>query len=221
MKLLGVLLALALTLRPFSIAAQPLDESKPYGLACATMIDPVANKEAVLGGELTPQPGRLLTVHLDANAAGEAIVVTLTKKDGRLAHGWRPVIVPIKDWEEINVPAAPEKWAWTQGSEPFDVYVVFLAKNGADGELLRKLVAQLRDAKTDASALKTTARQLREELLKWQTNAAALATVPESAPTAIGGTLRAAGEFPWRTLARKANFDSAKPAVVVFHAGAK
>lgn len=198
------------------LAAHAADETKPYGLACVTVIDARANKESVLGGDIKASAGRQLTVHLDANSQGEALVVALTKKEGRLAHGWRPVLLPLKEWNEATAPSEPEKWTFTDATEAFEVFVVFLAKGAPGTEGVRKLVSQLRAPGADAATLKSHSRLLRETVQKWQASDAALAQTPTRPPTAIGGTVRAPGEFPWRDLARRGNFSAAQPAVIVF-----
>ncbi len=219
MKLLGILSGL-LGLGACLLAAQAVDETKPYGLACVTVIDAKANKESVLGGDIQQSAGRQLTVHLDANSQGEVLLVALTKKESRLAHGWRPVLLPLKEWSEFTAPPATGKWIFTDATEAFEVFVVFIAKDAPGIESMRKLVAQLGAPGAEAATLKTQSRLLREELQKWQSAAGALAHAPAASPTGIGGTVRAPGEFPWRTLARKANFSAAQPAIIVFRSAA-
>lgn len=208
--------AVALALGPMLAAGRAVDESKPYGRVCVSVVDPRQGQEAVVGGGLAPKAGRLLTVHLDSNTDGEALVVAFSKKSGVLAHGWRPALAPLKAWEERTLPARAEPWAWPGTVETLEVFVVFLARDSAAAGPIRELVARLRDPAAEAAAQKAQARQLRDELRKWQGDDRALATAPESAPTAIAGTVRTVGEFPWRERARKANFSAAQPAVLVF-----
>lgn len=219
MKILGILSGLA-GFGASLLAAHAADETKSYGLACVTVIDARANKESVLGGDIKAAAGRQLTVHLDANSQGEVLIVALTKKEGRLAHGWRPVLLPLKEWSEFTAPPAPQKWIFTEATKAFDVFVVFLAKDTQGAEGVRKLVAELRAQGMDATTLKTQSHLLREALQKWQSSDGALAQTPLASPTMIGGTLRAPAEFPWRSLARKANFSASQPAVIVFHSAA-
>ena len=218
MKLLRAPLAVALALGAMLAAGRAVDETKPYALACVTVVDAGEGKESELGGGLKPRAGLRLTVHLDANAEGEALIVALTRKTGQPAHGWRPVLVRLKEWAEVTAPPAGEPWVWTEAAEPFDVFVVFLAKDDPAAEAVRKAAAALRAPAADAAAGQTQARLLREGLQKWLSADTALAAVPAGGPVAIGGTVRNVGEFPWRELARKANFAAAHPGVLVFRA---
>lgn len=198
------------------LTAHAVDETKPYGFACVTVVDSKSGAESVLGGDLKAVSGRQLTVHLDANSPGEALVVALTKRESRLAHGWRPVLLPLKEWSDFTAPSAPDKWIFTDATEAFEIFVVFFAKGTPGTENVRKLVAQLGAPGADAAAVKSQSRLLREELQKWQTNDRALAQTPVTSPATIGGTLRATGEFVWRPLARKENFSPVQPAIIVF-----
>lgn len=107
----------------------------------------------------------------------------------------------------MTAPPAGEPWVWTEAAEPFDVFVVFLAKDDPAA-----------DAAADAAAVQTQARLLRESMQKWLAADTILAATPAGGPVAIGGTIRNVGEFPWRELARKANFTAAHPTVLVFRA---
>lgn len=222
MKHTPAVLGLVLALAAGAGAARAVDETKPYGLACAMIVDPKTNKEALPGGGIDAHSGHLLTVHLDANADGEAFVVALTRKEHRLAHGWRPEIVPLKEWSEMAVPAASGKWEWTKAEEAFDVFVVFFPRDSEAAAEARKLVVALREPGADEKTLATHARSLRDELRKWQQDDALLARQPVGGPASIAGSVRTVGDFPWRDFARKANFDVNKPAVLVFpHAAGK
>ena len=211
-SLLGLVLALASSVWP----TRAVNETKPYGLACVTIVDPAKNLEAVSGKGIEPQPGHLLTVHLDANAAGEALVFALTRKESRLAHGWRPLIVPLKEWSECTVPPKNAKWEWTKAAEPFDVFVVFCPVGSKAVETVRKWALALQNPAANEKTLATQATSLREELRKLQTDDRLLARSPETGPASIAGTVRNVGEFPWRESAKKANFDANKPGIVVF-----
>lgn len=192
-----------------------VDEAKPYGRATAVVVNPKAQTCAVLAGATMPRVGDELQVHLDANAGSEALVVALIKKDARLAHGWRPVWIEFKEWDEATVPAKGNKWVWTDEAAAFEVFVVLFPKGAPTVEPLRKLVARMREPGAKSETLNADARQLREEIQKFQT-AGGLAVVPERGPTAVGGTLRSVADFPWRDFARKANFAEAAPGVIVF-----
>lgn len=191
-----------------------VDESKPYGRASVVVVNAKAQTCTVLDGAAVHK-GDEVQVHLDANASSEALVVALTRKDVRLAHGWRPVMLALKEWDEVTVPAKGEKWVWTEEAAAFEVFVVLFPKNAPVAEPLRKLVARLREPTAKPEALIADARQLREEIQKFQAGGD-LARIPERSPTAVGGTLRSVADFPWRDFARKANFAEATPGVIVF-----
>ncbi len=199
------------------LIAGDVDETRPYGRACATVIDSNGKSEAVLDGEVRAVAGNEMTLHFEANREGEALVALLTKKDGALAHGWRPLMLPIGEWDAHIAPVPPEKWTFPADDEAFEVFVVFFPKAAPAANEVRGLVTKLRDPNADAAALLAGARQLRETLQKWQVAETAMDAAPESAPAAVGGTLRDAGsDFPWRTFAKRANFSADKPAVIVF-----
>jgi hypothetical protein len=205
------------------LIAQEVDETRPYGRVCATVMDSNGKIESLLDGEVRAVAGNEMTLHFDANREGEALIAVLTKKEGALAHGWRPLLVPIGEWDEHIAPVPPEKWTFPADDEAFEVFVVFFPKAAPAANEVRGLVTKLQDPNADAAALLAGARQLREALQKWQVAESATAAAPESAPAAVGGTLREAGaDFPWRTFAKKANFSADKPAVIVFgHAAGK
>lgn len=214
MKLIVTLLVSALMIAG-NVRVQAVDEAKPYGRASVVVVNPKAQTCAVLDGATVARTGDEVQVHLDANAGGEALVVALIKKDARLAHGWRPAMLELKEWDEVTVPAKGDKWVWTDEAAAFEVFVVLFPKNAPVAEPLRKLVARLREPGAKSETLNADARQLRDEIQKFQA-AGGLAVVPERGPTAVGGTLRSVADFPWRDFARKANFAEAAPGVIVF-----
>jgi hypothetical protein len=195
--------------------ALAVDESKPYALVAVTVIDPEKNQESLLG-DGPPHAGDRLVMHLDANNEGEVLFVAFGRKSGRLAHGWRPVMANLKSWDEIQLPLQNEKWVWTKSAEPFEIFVVFAARNDPAVAAACQLVADLGDPMTGISSLDSKALSLREEIRKWQGKDELLAITPPSAPDAIGGPVRTIGDFPWRGSARKANFSAGRPAVLVF-----
>lgn len=220
MKIRVAGIALILALEPLASLSFAVDETKPYGRVCITELDPAAKTEAVLADSTTAGPGRGLLVHLDANTACDALVAAFSKTSGDLASGWRPVLLNLREWDEQTAPTGNERWAWAEPSEPFEIIAVFLPKGMPGSEKVRDLVTKLRDPKAEPALLKMQARQLREELLKWAVNDAAISVAPASAPAQIGGTVRSASGFSWRDFARKLNFSATKPGVTVYqHAG--
>jgi hypothetical protein len=198
------------------LSAVAVDESMPYGLVCVAVMHSDGNEEWPLGDGPPPRPGDLVTVHVDANEQGEVLVVALGRKTSQLAHGWRPLIAPVKSWDEIGLPPRGEQWVWVEATEPFEVFVAFIAKDDPAATVARQLVTQMRDPATNAVTLNGLSRLLREEFQKWQEQRTSLATTPATAPASLAGTLRTAGGFSWRPHAWKANFSAGQPAVLVF-----
>lgn len=198
-----------------SALAGEVDEKRPYGRACFVVISgdgaeakPLSRAELTRGGELA--------VHLEANTSCQAVVAVLGKRDAKLVNGWRPKLVTLDEWDPKCLPAGAEKWTLDARTEPFTAYVVFLPNDASSGRALRELVRILADPNTSTAVQNTAARQLRGELEKWQANPDAIARAPQSAPTAVGGSLRSAADFPWRSFAFRANFTADKPAVIAF-----
>jgi hypothetical protein len=192
-----------------------VDEAQPYGRCAVTLTDPETDSvQALEPGSSLPQ-GAKIRVHVETNTAGEALVVALARKSLRLAHGWRPAMLKLHEWEEQLVPQKGSEWVWPANPVPFDVYVVLFADDDFAKSPLRNLAVQLSDVTSSPETLDRASRSLREEITKLQASQK-LASEPERSPTAIGGTLRAGAAFPWREVARKANFAKGQPCVIVF-----
>jgi hypothetical protein len=215
MNIRALSIAFVLTLAIGATGAQTIDETKPYGRTCVTVVDSKTKAESVLTADLKPAAECTVAVHLEANTAGEAIIAAFSKIDGTLANGWLPVIVQLEDWEEQTAPPAREPWAWVQTGKPFDVFVVFLPKGQPLAGKALGLVAKIRDGKADGATQNLQARQLREELRRWAASESAVSARPENAPTKAGVTLRGV-RFPWRDHARTTNFSAEKPGVIIY-----
>jgi hypothetical protein len=207
--------ALSLTLALGATGAQTVDETKPYGRACVTVVDSKTKNETVLTDNLKPAAQSNVSVHLEANSKCEAIVAAFSSVDGSLANGWRPVRVSLEQWREQTLPFAGESWAWVEAGQPFEVFVTFLPRNMPTAAKMLGLVDKLREGKGDADLQKLQARQLREELRRWAASDSAVAARPENAPTPIAGIARGL-DFPWRVHARTVNFTGEKPGVIIY-----
>ena len=198
-----------------SAAPQAPDQGKPYGRACLALAEPEGDKlleETAQAGE-----GKSFVVYLDANRPCLAFIAAFTRKEGRLANDWQPLLVELPEWEAQRLPSKPQVWEWTKEGEPFDVQVFFLARDTPGLDKLRALVKAMSGDGREAALAKLQERQLREVLAPWVADESAVAARPANAPARIGGTARAAGaEFPWRDYARSVNFSAEKPGVITF-----
>ena len=163
-------LVIGLSLATGCSRAQAVDEAKPYGRACVTVVDAAAKTEALFTAGTPPGPERFVTVHLDASAPCEALVAAFAKKDGRLAFGWRSAMLALPEWEEQ--PVGEQHWAWKSAAEPFEVFVLFFAPGSADAAQLKKLVAAMQEPKSEAQPSEV-AGVLRGASLPWRKSARA------------------------------------------------
>lgn len=193
--------------------AQTVDEAKPYGRAAVTVVDAAAKTEAPLKAETKPGPGRFVVVHLDANSPCEALVAAFSKGDGKLAFGWRPAVVVLPEWEEKAV--GKDQWAWKSAAEPFEVFVLFFAPGSADAAPIRKLIAAIKDAKSEGKLLEMQANKLHELIGQAIADKDLSKFSAKAQPSEVAGVLRG-DSFPWRQYARGANFTAQKPGVLIF-----
>jgi hypothetical protein len=206
-------IALSLTLALGATGAQTVDETKPYGRACVTVVDSKTKNETVLTDNLKPAAQSNVRIHLEANTECKAIVAAFSSVEGSIANGWRPVIVSLEQWKEQTLPSADKPWEWVEAGQRFEVFVTFLPKEVPTAA--KMLVDKLREGKGDAEAQKLQAQQLREELCRWAASDSAVAARPESAPTPVAVTVRGV-HFPWRAHARTVNFTGEKPGMIIY-----
>ena len=193
--------------------AQAVDEAKPYGRACVTVVDAAAKTEALFTAGTPPGPERFVTVHLDASAPCEALVAAFAKKDGRLAFGWRPAVVALAEWEEQAVGA--QHWAWKSAAEPFEVFVLFFAPGSADAAQLKKLVAAMQEPKIEAKLIEMQTNKLHELIGHAMADRDLSKFTAKAQPSDVAGVMRG-DSLPWRKFARGANFTAEQPGVVIF-----
>ena len=213
MNVPAFLLAIWLFLAAGIARAQAVDEAKPYGRACVTVVDAAAKMEALFTAGTPPGLERFVIVHLDASAPCEALVAAFAKKDGRLAFGWRPAVVALAEWEEQAV--GEQRWAWKSAAEPFEVFVLFFALGSADAAQLKKLVAAMQEPKSEAKLIEMQTNKLHELIGHAMADRDLSKFTAKAQPSDVAGVMRG-DSLPWRKFARGANFTAEQPGVVIF-----
>ena len=205
-------------------AEKPPAAAQPYGRAClvveevSTQADSAVVSTSPFDEHATPGPGRRLAVYADASIDSYMVVAAFNDTDRRLTNGWRPQFVQLKAWEERRLPFAPTTWEWTNQTEGFSVYVLFLARTAAGVDALQNLIAVMQDPKTGPALLDLQTKKLREEIVTSMTGQESAAFHAGTAASAWGGTLR--GEpFPWPKLAQKAEFQPNGRGIVLYRHG--
>ena len=113
-------IALGLTLALGATGAQTVDETKPYGRACVTVVDSKTKNETLLTDNLKSAAESNVSIHLEANTECKAIVAAFSNVDGALANGWRPVIVSLEQWQEQTLPSRGQALAMgIEAGQPF------------------------------------------------------------------------------------------------------
>ena len=213
MNMRVLLLAIWISLAAGFSRAQAVDEAKPYGRACVTVVDAVAKTETLLTAGMHPEPERFVIVHLDASAPCEALVAAFAKKDGQLAAGWRPAMLTLPEWEEKAV--GEERWVWKSAAEPFEIFVLFFASGSADAAQLKKLIAAMQEPKSEAKMIEMQTNKLHELIGHAMADRDLSKFTAKAQPSEVAGVLRG-DVFPWRKVARGANFTAEQPGVVIF-----
>jgi hypothetical protein len=193
--------------------ATAVDEAKPYGRACVTVVDAAAKTEALLAAGTPPGPERFVTVHLDANSPCEVLVVAFAKKDGRLAFGWRPAVLTLPQWEERTV--GQGRWAWKQTGEQFEVFALFFAPGSADAAQIKKLVAAMQEPKSEAKMIEMQTQKLHELIGHAMADKDLSKFRAKEKIVEVAGAVRG-DSFPWREFASGANFITEQPGVLIF-----
>ena len=165
-----------------------------------------------------PGPGKRLALYTEANVDALLFAVAFNDRDRKLANNWKPQLVEMNAWEERHLPAPPVTWDWKEGSEPFEIYVVFLKKTSEGSEELKTLVQALQNPAADPKLLNLQTQRLREMIQGWTANQDLTQFHAGAAPTAWGGTLRGAG-FPWRQMAEKAVFGTNGRSFLIYRSG--
>jgi hypothetical protein len=213
---MGKLLCLALgsLLAASAFAADAVDEEKPHGRVCLSIVEagPPEKEEAFTQSAPTGV-GKTVRAYVDSSDKCSVLFAALTK-DGKLANGWRPQLADVPgEFEEILLPNAPVKWDWATSSVPFDFYVLFLAPDSKELVEAKKLVDAMQNPKVDERVLAMQTTKLKELIGRLAMDKAKANQGPASQPE-VGGVFRGAA-FPWRQFARAVNFSSDLPGVLV------
>jgi hypothetical protein len=197
-----------------AFAADAVDEEKPRGRVCLSIYEPgPPEKEEAFQISTATGPGKTVRAYVDSSDKCTVLIAALTK-DGKLVNGWRPQLSEVPgDYEEILLPITPVKWFWATASEPFDLYVLFLAPGSKEIDDARKLVDAMQNPKVDDRVLMMQTGKLKELIGRIASNKDKTNQAPVSEPE-VGGVFRGAA-FPWRQFARGVNFAADRPGVLV------
>lgn len=197
-----------------SAFAEALDEDKPYGRVCVSLLEPgPPEKEEAFQMSLPPGRGKTVRAYVDASEKCTVLLAAITK-DGKLANGWRPQLSEVPDeFEEILLPKAPVKWDWSAASGPFDFFVLFLASGSKELEEAKKLIEAMQNPKVEDRVLALQTAKLKELIGRITSEKEKVNQAPVNEPE-VGGVFRGAA-FPWRQYAQGINFAADKPGVLV------
>ncbi|MEY2496953.1 MAG: hypothetical protein QOD12_509 [Verrucomicrobiota bacterium] len=199
-----------------SYSARAVDEEKPNGRVCISVVDGPSGKEEAFRPATTYRPGSTVRAHVDASNKCAVLIAALTK-DGKLANGWRPQLSDLAaDFEDVELPKAPVTWSWAAASGPFDLYVLFLPSSSKEVEEAKKLVAAMQAPKMDERLLTMQTNKLRELIGRITSAKEKVNQAPMTDPE-VGGVFRGAGDaaFPWRQFAQSINFADDTPGVLL------
>lgn len=205
---------LGLAIATGAVAANAVDEEKPYARVCLALFEPgPPEKEEPFQISAAPGAGKTVRAYLDASEKCTVLVAAITK-DGKFANGWRPQLSEVPgEFEEILLPKAPLKWDWSAASGPFDLYVLFLAAGSKDADEAKKLVDAMQNPKVDDRVLTLQTGKLKELIGRIASAKEKSNQAPVSEPE-VGGVFRGAA-FPWRQFAQSVNFSADSPGVLV------
>lgn len=207
---------------PLSLAET---ENETFGRACLLVEEAGSTLEnqvpTVSAFDETSQSGHGKRLILQADASENCFIlaVAFNRQDGGLTAGWRPQLTELAAWEETQLPGQPVVWDWSQPTDPFEFFVVFLEPDAPSLPELGNLTQALQNLEADPKLVELQAGRLREivnEGLSGQNPSQFLAGMK---PSAWGGTLRGA-KFPWRPMAQKAGFGRGKSGFVIYRYGA-
>jgi hypothetical protein len=193
----------------------PCARGESYARVCATTVDADA-KEAALVDRSAESTGKKLVVHLDASIECAALIVPLVEKGSRLANGWRPQMVLLREWTEKALPDPP--WEWHKAGDPFELWIFFFKRDAAGLEEIQKLVAAMQASKVNDQVLAQQTRKLCEMLSSRMRGNAQIVQGPKADAALIGGTTRRA-DFPWRDYAQKVPLNDALEGQLVLRHG--
>lgn len=216
-------LFLSLSLAIFICAAEAkaADEEKPYGRVCISIFDPSSGKEEPFKSSMAYSEGATVKAYIEANSKCTVVLAALTK-EGKLANDWRPQFSELREeFEEIQLPTPPGSWDWSKTSEPFDLYVCFLAPGAKEIEEAKRLIAAMQPSKVDKRLLSMQTNKLRELIGRIATEKEKVNHAPKTEPE-MGGVLRGTPlgtAFPWRLYAQNTYFVKGHAGVLIFSSG--
>lgn len=178
----------------------------------------MGEKEEPLQAQSKPGADTFIVAHADANERCQLLLFALNARDGKLAHDWRPQFVDLPQSEDVQLPETPIVWKWSAGSGPIDVYVLFLHPNSKDAHELKVLVTAMLNPNLERTLLDRQSVKLRELATRSVAGQAEIIQVAKVKRVQVGATYRGA-TFPWRSFASVANFNEAKPGLLIFVLG--
>lgn len=192
-----------------------------YGRACLTVQEENLERGGlpeikVFDQTSTAGPGRKLVLYADSEAEGYVFAAAFRSEDHALARDWRPQMAELRPGEAVALPAEGAGWNWETGAGPFELMVVFLAKDAAEGASWATLVGAMQDPAADPKLLELQAGKLREQMLGLMGTPDPSVFHAGSAPSAWGGTLRGFS-FPWRQMAEKVPLREGRGVLVYTH----
>lgn len=208
---------------PISPALEP-PSTEAYGRAClgveefSSPEDETAMKTVVFDKNSKSGPGKRLVLYADSTIESVLLAVAFDSRTRELANDWKPQLIEMKAWEEQRLPVAPVIWSWSEGSEPFEIYVVFLKKTSEGLEELETLIQAMQHSETEPQLLNLQTQRLREIIQGWTANQDLTRFHAGQTPAGWGGTLRGAG-FPWRQTAEKAVFGTNGRSFLIYRSG--
>jgi hypothetical protein len=195
--------------------SQSVDESKPYGRVCFSVMDSTTGEEEVLNAGAAPKNGKTLIAHIDASAKCEAVVAAFNRKNGQLANGWRPQCVELPQWEEMPLPKAPVTWPYVKNDEPLELYVLFFVPDSKEIGELKKLVQAMAEPKSAERLVRMQTNKLHELIGHAVSEKDRSKYLAKVETVEVGGISRG-DSFEWRKFARSVNFAPEKPGVLIF-----
>ena len=203
-----------------AIARADVDETRPYGRVCVTVMGPAERQEEPFRPVLHPGPGERIGVCVDANVSCQMLIAAFHPATGRIVNNWLPQMVELAEWEETRVPKNPIVWKWLPGSEPFDIYVLFADNKSPDLKELQSLLAAILKSGSNAPLLERQSVKLRELITRSIVDPEKARSKLPSERAEIGGTYRGMGSsgvgFAWRKYASSVNFSETKPGLLIF-----
>lgn len=218
MKCAGmILLALALAGARLGLAGE-VDQRKPYGRVCISVIDGSGNEQALDTYRPAARQGNVsLQAHVEANTPCMVVVAAFDAQGGGVLAGWPPQVADLQAWDEVVLPK-PSTPSKTALNAPFEVEVLFLASKAPAAGDIRKLVGLMQKPAGNATLTRLQAKKLRELMSGTIAESDRAHYLATRAQTEIGGTIRGL-TWEWRKYASEVNFSDERPGLLIFPGG--